>query len=211
MAAVARAPAASAADTSDHASPGSNGAIVRGAIEQRSRSAGVSGRAVGVPRVVGAAASRGPGSCAAPSPGMTSHPAQRNPGRHQPRSSASPHQARQDDGPHMLERGQRPQLGGNLGIARRRSGVRGRRRSPASRASPYRAASPAQRSRHATGVASGASRWAPASQVSAQVRGTTRYTSYPPPPVQASGHEPIGARPRRRSGRLPIAVVVTRR
>ena len=39
---------------------------------------------------------------------------------------------------------------------------------------PNRAASVAHRSRHADGVASGASRWAPASQTSDQDRGTTR-------------------------------------
>ena len=39
---------------------------------------------------------------------------------------------------------------------------------------PYRAASLAQRSRHASGVDAGTSRWAPASQVTAQARGTTR-------------------------------------
>ena len=59
---------------------------------------------------------------------------------------------------------------------------------------------------------SGGSRWAPASQVRAQARGTTRYASYPPPPV--ASHRPPAQRCATAStsrAASAIAVVVTRR
>ena len=79
-------------------------------------------------------------------------------------------------------------------------------------ACPYRDASAAHRSRHAAGVASGTSRCAPASQTSDHDRGTTRYASYPPPPV--ASHRPPAYRCAIVStsrAASPIAVVVTRR
>ena len=77
---------------------------------------------------------------------------------------------------------------------------------------PNAAASASHRSRQAVGVSAGASRCAPASHVSAHARGTTRYASYPPPPV--ASHRPPAHRCATRStsrAASPIAVVVTRR
>ena len=65
-------------------------------------------------------------------------------------------------------------LGGRLLGADRAAGVRRVREGRGIPGVPNAAASAAQRSRHAAGVAAGTSRCAPASQISAHVRGTTR-------------------------------------
>ena len=114
----------------------------------------------------------------------SARPARSPSGSHQPRSRASRSSRGTTSRRTSADRLERARLGRRLrGVERRTRHSARRRTSAGSGAWPYRAPSAAQRSRHATGVAAGTSRCAPASQTRLHDRGTTRYTSYPPPPV----------------------------